>query len=111
MPHDNRSLLFDALKSCELIQTFVDGKKLDDYLGDAMLRSAVERQFIIIGEALGKALQVDPSVELKIGNARRIINFRNVLTHGYSVIEDVTVWGIIEKDVPDLIVNLQGFVD
>lgn len=37
-----------------------------------------------------------------IGNLRQIIGFRNVLVHGYSAIQDATVWGVVENDLPVL---------
>ncbi|MCG8921029.1 DUF86 domain-containing protein [Lentzea sp. CC55] len=44
--------MWDALRAAELLSEFGAGKSFTDYLADAMLRSAVERQFEIIGEAL-----------------------------------------------------------
>jgi uncharacterized protein with HEPN domain len=35
-----------------------------------------------------------------ITNARRIIDFRNQLTHEYPTVDDALVWAIVEKDVP-----------
>jgi uncharacterized protein with HEPN domain len=44
--------LWDARRAAETVTAFVDGRSFEDYCADAMLRSAVERQFEIIGEAL-----------------------------------------------------------
>ena len=35
-------------------------------------------------------------------SARRIVDFRNQLTHEYAVVDDSIVWAIIEPDVPVL---------
>jgi uncharacterized protein with HEPN domain len=67
-----------------------------------MLRSAVERQFEIIGEALGRALTLDPNLSSSISNTGRIIAFRNRLIHGYSSVADDVVWGILEANLPAL---------
>jgi uncharacterized protein with HEPN domain len=67
-----------------------------------MLKSAVERQFEIIGEALKQLLEKYPSYKSEITNPSRIISFRNRLIHGYSSSSDEVVWGIIEKDLPIL---------
>ena len=77
-------------------------KSLDDYLADALLRAGVERLLTIIGEALQQALKVDPSLAPKITDARKIVNFRNGLVHGYAAVEHETVWGVLENDVPSL---------
>lgn len=100
MQPETRMLLFDTLTACELIAQFIKGKSMDDYLNDDLLRSGIERQFMIIGEAFGKVMESEPSIADSISNTRRIINFRNVLVHGYATIEGETVWGIIENDLP-----------
>ncbi len=75
---------------------------LADYENSALLRSAVERQFEIIGEALRLAIRDDPTLAQRVTNFSRIIAFRNRLIHGYaSVLSDV-VWGVIETDLPTL---------
>ena len=67
-----------------------------------MVRSAVERQFEIIGEALAQVLRLDPSLRSKISDSERIIAFRNRLVHGYSSVADDIVWGILEANLPSL---------
>ena len=67
-----------------------------------MVRSAVERQFEIIGEALAQVLRLDPSLRSKISDSERIIAFRNRLVHGYSSVADDVVWGILEANLPSL---------
>jgi uncharacterized protein with HEPN domain len=52
MDLEAKKYLSDIAKSAGLIESFTDRKDLADYESDAMLRSAVERQFEIIGEAL-----------------------------------------------------------
>ena len=53
MERDGRALLWDASRSFEAIDRFVVGKDAAAYHEDEMLRSAVERRFEILGEALG----------------------------------------------------------
>ena len=36
-------------------------------------------------------------------DARQIIDFRNIIVHGYYAIKHETVWRILEKDQPVLI--------
>jgi len=99
---DIRKYLFDIREACELLLRFTAGKTFSDYSTDPMLRSAVERQFEIIGEALRQALQLDPSLSTRISNTDRIIAFRNRLIHGYASIADEIVWGILEANLPTL---------
>jgi uncharacterized protein with HEPN domain len=66
------------------------------------LRSAVERQFEIIGEALNQLSKIDPDTATAISEHRRIIAFRNILIHGYAEIDHRLVWGILEGKLPGL---------
>ncbi|MDZ4790818.1 MAG: DUF86 domain-containing protein [Hyphomicrobiales bacterium] len=77
----------------EAIQRFSAGKSFDDYSGDLMLRSAVERQFEIIGEALKRLTELDADLAARISERRTIIGFRNFIAHGYDVVDDSIVWG------------------
>ena len=102
LPLEIRKYLFDMREACELITQFTAGKTYDDFHADSMLRSAVERQFEIIGEALNQAIQRDPALGHTISNAGRIIAFRHRLIHGYATVSDEVVWGILETSLPVL---------
>jgi len=67
-----------------------------------MLRSAVERQFEIIGEALTQLAKLDEALAAHISEYRRIIAFRNILIHGYAEVDDRLVWDIIKTKLPTL---------
>jgi uncharacterized protein with HEPN domain len=96
---EEKSLLFDVREACTLILQFTAGKNYADYAADAALRSAVERQFITAGEALNRLARLNPDLLKQIPDSRAIINFRNILVHGYDRVEDVVVWGIVQTHV------------
>jgi hypothetical protein len=60
-PRDLRAYLFDVAEACRLVEEFTRGKSAADYAGDSLLRSGVERQLEIVGEALNQALRNHPS--------------------------------------------------
>jgi uncharacterized protein with HEPN domain len=93
---DARVCLTDMLSAIEAIQGFVEGETLETYVADLKLRSAVERQFEIIGEALNQSRTADPGLVDRIAHARVIIGFRNQLIHGYALVDDDIVWGNVE---------------
>ncbi|HEY2618478.1 MAG TPA: HepT-like ribonuclease domain-containing protein [Acetobacteraceae bacterium] len=80
----------------------MQGRSFDDYIGDLMFRSAVERQPAIIGEALSQFARVDQALAAGNAELRRVIAFRNVLIHGYDQIDSAGVWRIVEADSPPL---------
>lgn len=48
------------------------------------------------------AKRLDEEVAAEIPEIRDIIQLRNIIVHGYAVVESVTIWGIVQADVPDL---------
>ena len=95
-------LLWDVREACNAIEQFVQGKTDSDYLKDNLLRSAVERQLMILGEALYQANRIDQDLSKHITDLRKIIGFRHLLVHDYSSTQNETVWGIVENNVPQL---------
>jgi uncharacterized protein with HEPN domain len=91
-----KKFLFDIVQAARLIKSFAQGRSFQDYINDPMVRSAVERQFEIMGEAFGKLAKMDPATAERVPDYRRIISFRNVLIHDYDAILDDVVWGIVE---------------
>jgi uncharacterized protein with HEPN domain len=100
MPRDERAYLADVIESCEAIEAAVTGLDLAGYSASRLVRSSVEREFIIIGEAVAALSRAAPAAFGTISNARRIIDFRNQLTHEYPTVDDALVWAIVGKDVP-----------
>ncbi|MGI0083832.1 MAG: HepT-like ribonuclease domain-containing protein [Nitrososphaerales archaeon] len=98
-----RKYLYDIQQAAARVAEFTLGKQLEDYRSNAMLRSAVERQFEIIGEALAQLARLDENLVAKISEHRRIIAFRNILIHGYAEVDDRLVWDVVQAKVPVLI--------
>lgn len=76
-----------------------------------MLRSAVERQFEIIGEALNQLSKVDTELAVQIPDLSRIVGFRNILIHGYAMIDNGLVWQILTEVLPGLVHVLRQLAD
>lgn len=93
--------LFDIQESIHSIDDYIGPTKdFNIYLGDKKLRRAVERELEIIGEATKRILSID--AEVAISDARRIVNLRNFVIHGYDRLDDTVIWGIITRDLPKL---------
>lgn len=110
-PLEVRKYLFDIRQACDLLRQFTQGKTLDDYKSDPLLRSAVERQFEIVGEALRQMLDRVPELTHEISDNARIIAFRNRLIHGYAAVADEVVWGVLETNLPKLRAEVDALLD
>ena len=101
MQHNVNKYLHDIKGAIESIEEYL-GHRRDflDYQKDKLLRRGIERELEIIGEATKKILKINP--EIKISEARRIVDLRNWIIHGYDQVVDVIIWGIISRDVPKL---------
>jgi uncharacterized protein with HEPN domain len=93
LQRDPKSLLWDAHEAAEVIAAVTAGKNFAEFDGDIVLRSAVERQFEIIGEALAQLARIDAAMAQKVPDLRQIIAFRNVLIHGYATVDPARVSG------------------
>ncbi len=102
MAVDAKAYLADMIAATDRIAAFTSGKTFEDYLASDLLRSGVERQFEIVGEALRKLAELSPDMAAKIPEYRRIIAFRNVLVHGYASVDHWLVWGMVEHKLPNL---------
>ena len=108
MPPEIRKYIWDAKEAAARALRFTAGKSLDDYLADELLRSAVERQFLILGEALGRVRQLDPNLASFITDLHQAVALRNQLAHGYAEIDDAIVWGVVAGPLKQLLSELES---
>jgi uncharacterized protein with HEPN domain len=102
MDHDPKAYLFDIKRACEEIEGFVQEMSFEEYSGNSMVKAAVERKFVVIGEAMMRLKGQHPEILNEIPDHEKIIGFRNVLVHGYDIIDDATVWSAIKDSMPIL---------
>jgi len=102
LKRDPKSLLWDAQSAADAIVAMTAGRNFAEFDSNIMLRSAVERQFEIIGEALRTLARVDSTIAARIPDLRDIVAFRNILIHGYATLDRARVWRVVEDDLPQL---------
>ena len=101
-PRDVRIPLYDMLAAANAIGSFIEGRTFEEYASNLMLRSAVERQFEIIGEGMSRALRTEPGLARCLDEARGVVDFRNVIAHGYDSLSHRTVWDLATGHLPRL---------
>jgi uncharacterized protein with HEPN domain len=105
-----KTWLYDMLTAIEEIESFFgDGpRRFADYRGNLLLRRGVERNVAIIGEAMNRILKADSTFE--VSNARKIVDVRNRVVHGYDSVSDETMWGIVINHLPLLKAEIKVLV-
>ena len=98
------------VEACNAIEDVMKGVTLEDYRKKRAIRSSVEREFIIIGEALRKISALDNRLFMSISNSRSVVDFRYLLTHNYGAINDNAVYGLIYSDLIILKAEVAGLL-
>ncbi|MFH0964962.1 MAG: DUF86 domain-containing protein [Planctomycetota bacterium] len=110
MQHKSPKWLEDIRSSATFILQTMEGKSLKKYTSDPVLRAAVERHFEIIGEAMNRIARHDPEIAKRFGDYARIIAFRNLLIHGYDLVEHREVWNVIRDHLPSLRAQVESLL-
>jgi uncharacterized protein with HEPN domain len=110
MNNHARKLLFDVLESGRSIRAWCQHRIFAEYEADRQFRRAVEREFEIVGEALHRLLRTDPTTAARIRQLPRIVGFRNRIIHGYDAVDDATVWGVMDRDLPQLLGEIEAIL-
>lgn len=101
-PVTDPACLLDMLTAARAVSSFVAGRAWDEYCADLMLRSAVERQVEIIGEAARGITEAFKAAHPEIP-WRPIMAQRHRLAHEYGEIDDALIWTVATVHVPRLI--------
>jgi uncharacterized protein with HEPN domain len=94
------------LQAAQAARKFLGKTKLEEYLQNELLQSAVERKIEIIGEAarrVSKAFKKShPEIPWK-----SIVAQRNVVVHDYGEIKPERIWGVVKTHLPELAARLE----
>ena len=102
MPSRLPKHLFDALTALRLARQFSHGLSFDAFVSDVLVRSAIERQLEILGEACQRMVQADADIRQRVPETRFAIGLRNKIIHGYDRIENAVVYDTLMHDLPVL---------
>ena len=98
-----RNHLWDIREAAKFILDSTAEITFEQYEENQLLRSAVERQFEIIGEATRRLANDDQTIAAKITGYQTIIGLRNRIAHEYDNIANQTLWNIIQNNLPTLL--------
>lgn len=100
----------DVLDSIKKIESYLESvKSFSDYSSNYILIDAVERRLAIVGEALWKAAKLNKLIE--VTDQKKIIGLRHILVHDYDLIDDASIWKIVQTNLPVLKEEIQKYLD
>ncbi len=108
---DLRVYAVDALAAAERIASIRNQVGSQRLLADEIVRAAIERHLITIGEALHRASELDETMDARISHLHAIVGLRNRLVHGYFAIEWSRVVALVENDIDGLIRELRAVLE
>lgn len=89
MSHKTKNLLFDISLSCQEISDFIDDKSFEYFYRRS-------HAFEIIGEPLHRLSRIEKTtLAQKIPEYRKFIDFRNIIAHGYDIIDEAAMWDLL----------------
>ena len=105
----DRAYLWDMREAAQDVIGFLKGIRYDDFVPNKMIRYAVERQLMVIGEAANHVSEVFQEKHPEIP-WRQIIGQRNVLAHEYGDIKVDRIWSAATVNIPVLLKALEPLI-
>ncbi|MFA7237152.1 MAG: HepT-like ribonuclease domain-containing protein [Phycisphaeraceae bacterium] len=107
MRRETRKLLYDVLDAARFIREQTDSLSYEQFRDTRLIRDAVERNFITIGEALNRLKRTASDVAAQIDEHPHVVAFRNIVVHGYDTVDPAVEWKIIRSHLPALIAKVE----
>lgn len=104
--HDPRLSLLQMQDYAQRALTAARSRTVEDLSSDDVFRLAIERALEVVGEA---ANRLPTELRAKYPNVewRKIIGMRNVLIHGYDVVQPQILWDTVQQSIPTLLNHVE----
>ena len=110
MSRDALLYVADVVAAGDAILRYIDGVSFEAFAANDEKRAAVERQVFVIGEAAARLPDEWKHRRPEIP-WRKIVGLRNLLAHGYWVIDAEELWDVARNKVPEFVVALRPLLD
>ena len=97
----DKFLIEDIIQTIEKIWEYIGDTDIETFRLNDLLTSAVERKYEIIGEAASK-LSEEIKNNTKLIPWHKLTAIRNIVIHGYFVVDLDILFNTSKKELPDL---------
>ncbi len=99
----------DIIDAIEAIQRYCSDATPESFGGDEKTLAAVERKFILIGEAVG---HIPSQIVEKYASVpwREMRDMRNFAVHVYWGVKPEVLWDTVHRDLPPLLPELRAIL-
>ncbi len=95
-------ILLDVIRAARLAVEFKQGMDKDEFLKDIKTQSAVLHQLMVMGEAVKRLSMEYRNQHLEIP-WKLMAGMRDVLIHGYDIVDLNEVWKTANVDIPRIL--------
>lgn len=103
----DRAYVDDILLYTRRLQAHVEGATLERFSTEAWMQDASFRCLEVIGEIVKRLTPAFRAAHPAIPWSR-ISGFRDVLAHGYDILDHELCWKVIQENVPALVAELEA---
>ena len=102
-------LIEDILEAIERIEEYTNNMDFKDFLNDRKTQDAVIRNLEVIGEA-AKNIPEELKAKSREIPWREMVGLRNILIHGYFIVDLEIIWNILSNELEPVKVTLRKFL-
>ena len=103
MRHDPKTYLWNIQEAAQSVSEWTEGMSFDGYMSDWMIRSAVERQFMIIGKSCERLEHHAETIARRINCYQDFIAMGSTVRLEYDAIPYCRLWKMIQENLPALL--------
>ena len=111
MQPESKKYLYDISQAINEIELFIKGVNIKTFNNNQILQSALERKYEIIGEALNRIKRINEEILSRITDAHKIIGLRNILAHGYDMVDIKILWDATKNNLPKLKQEIKKLIE
>ncbi len=106
-----KKLFYDIIEAGKDIKDFTGDLNYSEFDRSKIIKASVERKFEIIGEAINRINHFDPNIAQKISDFKQIIDFRNIIAHGYDIVDSELLWEAVKTHLPQLLDEVNDLME